>query len=421
MQILFYPLKSKLNKQGLAPLNLRITVGPGDVAEISTGKKVDPKLWDSVKKKVSGKSAQADVLNKYISFVNNKINQIEIDLQLKDVSYNAEIIKNLFTGDAVKKYTLLQIVDFHNVDYESKIGQKGYSQTTYNKYINLRGKFVRFISEKYKRSDLFVSELNFDFIDSFWNFLITKGMDDNKRVSKGLDHETACVIIAKVKKLGKLAFRKAGIPINPFDEFKCSFDKPGKVPLTMDEVKIIMNKQFSTKRLDKIRDRFIVGCFTGMADADIQSVRHDMVTKDMQGNSWIDKGRTKTGELCLIPLWKPVLDIIEKYKDDKDVKEKNALFPQVSLQKMNEYLFEIAEICGIKKKLTTHIARHTFATFYLNSGGTLEGLARILGHSTTNSTRNYAKYEKTTIRREFNNVMKQVFKDEDDNLLKMAN
>lgn len=428
MNILFYPLKSRANKSGLCKLMIRVTVGPKDKAEIPTDKKVDPKLWDVDKKKVSGKSANADMVNKYISFVENKLNQIELELQLKEQNYNAEIIKNLFTGEAVKKHTWFQIIDEHNALYKKKIGQKGFTESTLMKYENLKLKFTRYIKLRYRRSDLFISEIKIEFIENFWEFLITQGRDDSSQeFNKGLDEETACVIIAKVKKLGKIAFKKSGIILNPFDEFKCSFTKDRREPLTIEELQRIIDHKFHTKRLDKVRDRFVVGCLTGMANADIQSANTNMLSKDINGNWWIDRGRTKTGELCLIPLWQPVLDIIEKYKEDPDVLKTRALFPQMSLQKMNEYLAEIADLCGIDKKLTTHISRHTFANVYLNAGGDINILARILGHSTVNSTRKYGKHEKFTIANDAGKVMHNVFNamkknsNKGDNEIKIAN
>lgn len=410
MKVLFYIHTSKKNKKGEAPLKIRVTCGPSDKSEISTGKFVDPELWDVDKKRVSGKSATADIVNRYIVSSENKLNKIESDLQLNDTPFTAEIIKNMFFGNHIQRYGLLQVLDIHNDLFRQKIGQTGFSQSTLDKYTgSLRKKISHFIELKYKRKEIFMTELNLDFIESFWHFLTTTGKEVKGKFVEPMDPESACGIIARVKKICKMGFRKQGIAINPLDDFKCSFSKDGKVPLTMDEVNTIMTTQFLTDRLDRVRDRFIVGCFTGLADSDIQSATFDMISTDINGKKWIDRGRTKTGELCIVPLWDPVLQIIEKYKLDPSVQSGNFLFPRISLQKMNEYLYQIAVICNIDKKLTTHVCRHTFADIYLNSGGSIDNLARILGHSNIRTTSGYAKRNKTTITKESDEVEGRIF------------
>jgi integrase len=408
MKVLFYTVKARCDKKGMAPFFIRITLGPNDVSTINTQKKVDPNLWDVQKKRVSGKSAQADIANKYIVFSENKINSIESDLQLKEKDYNSELIKNIFLGKTNERYTIMQILDLHNEDFRNKLGQPNYSKGRLGRYLSFKNKLKKFIQFKYKRSDLFISELNYDFIDSFWNWMIISGRDNKEsEFGNGINAETAHGLITQLRKIASMGFRKSGISINPFDDFKSSFDKSFKTPLSILEVNAIREKYFENIKLDKARDLMVVGMFTGLAYSDIQSATTDMLSIDKDGNYWIDRGRTKTNELSLVPIWEPVLDIIEKYKNR--LSDTNRLFPKLSNQKSNDYNREVALHCGITKKVTTHVMRHTFATFYLNNGGTLDVLARILGHSSTNSTRIYAKHNKKAISKESDIVMKSVF------------
>lgn len=409
MNILYFPHKSKANKAGLSPLKIRITCGPGDTAEISTGKQIDYKLWDIERKRVTGKSPQADIINKFIVNSENKLLKIESDLERGDLPITAEIVRNIYKGVHVKQYGLIQVLDIHNDLLKQKIGQKGVSPTTVKKYVSLRKKIGYFLELKYKRKEVFITELDLDFIESFWHFLLTTGKEINGHFTSAMDQESACGIITRIKKIAKIGLRKQGIGINPFDDFKCSFEKESKMPLEMEEINAIVNKNIKIERLDRVRDRAVVGLFTGMAYSDIQSATTDMITTDIHGNKFINKGRVKTGELSMIPLWPPVIAIIEKYKDDPTIKDGNFLFPRLSLQKTNAYLQEIADICGITKKLTTHVFRHSFGNMYLNSGGTLENLARILGHSNTKTTRTYARRNKATISTETNQVKDNIF------------
>lgn len=412
MQILFYPHTSKANKKGLAPLKVRITLGPDDKAEKSTGKSVDPKLWDADKKRLSGRSASSDAINKYIVWAENKFNDIETDLQRSEKDISSEIILNIFFGKHIDKLGIIKVIDMHNNSFAAKVEAKtkGHNQSTLQKYFQLKEKLIYFLKTYRHRDDMFMGELDFNFIEDFWEFLITKGKRTKEGVyAEPLGEETAHGVIGRLKKVARLGFRKQGIAINPFDDFKVTFERKQKEPLTIEQINVIMHRKFASKRLDRVRDRFIVGCFTGLADSDIQKASPDMITVDINGDKWLDIHRTKTDGLSMIPLWKPVLDIIEKYKSDPELANKNRLFPQISNQKMNEYLIDVAELCDIPRDITTHIARHSYGNNYLNSGGTLEGLAKILGHTTTTSTRIYARRSKISIGIEADQVRKSIF------------
>jgi site-specific recombinase XerD len=112
----------------------------------------------------------------------------------------------------------------------------------------------------------------------------------------------------------------------------------------------------------------------------------------IDGERWIKVNRTKTDTRSNIPLLLTALDIIDKYKDHPEVIIKGVLLPVLSNQKSNAYLKEIAELCGINKNLTTHLARHTFATTVtLTNGVPIESVSKMLGHSSIRSTQHYAK------------------------------
>lgn len=106
---------------------------------------------------------------------------------------------------------------------------------------------------------------------------------------------------------------------------------------------------------------------------------------------WIKKPRQKTGEISTIPLLGIPAKIIEKYKDDPMVIAKGVLLPVISNQRMNSYLADIASLAKVKKHLTTHIARHTFATMSLRNHVPLETISKMLGHSDIQTTQIYAK------------------------------
>lgn len=145
-------------------------------------------------------------------------------------------------------------------------------------------------------------------------------------------------------------------------------------------------------------------CFTGLAFSDIHGLRKEHIVEDSNGVRWIRKGRQKTKIMCNIPLMEIPLKILEKYSTNEYCKKHGVLFPVLCNQKMNAYLKELADICGIKKTLTTHVGRHTFATFALTNGVSIESVAKMLGHTNVQMTRHYARVLDRTVIREMSQI-----------------
>ena len=144
--------------------------------------------------------------------------------------------------------------------------------------------------------------------------------------------------------------------------------------------------------------------FTGLAFSDIHGLRKEHIVEDSNGVRWIRKGRQKTKIMCNIPLIEIPLKILEKYSTNEYCKKYGVLFPVLCNQKMNAYLKELADICGIKKTLTTHVGRHTFATFALTNGVSIESVAKMLGHTNVQMTRHYARVLDRTVIREMSQI-----------------
>jgi integrase len=159
------------------------------------------------------------------------------------------------------------------------------------------------------------------------------------------------------------------------------------------------------ERLAQVRDAFIFACFTGLAFSDLQGLREEHLVRDGDGSMWIRKKRQKTKNMCNIPLLKVPLEIIERYRAHPECVRKGVLLPVMSNQKMNAYLRELADMCGITKQISTHTGRHTFASCVaLANGVSMESVAKMLGHSNTNMTRHYARVLDRTIINEMGKV-----------------
>jgi site-specific recombinase XerD len=141
-----------------------------------------------------------------------------------------------------------------------------------------------------------------------------------------------------------------------------------------------------------VRDIFIFCCFTGLAYADVKKLTKDDVVIGVDGEQWIKTRRIKTDTRSNIPILPIAQTIIEKYMDNELMKVKNLVLPVLSNQKMNAYIKEIADLCGINKNLTFHLARHTFATTVtLSNGVPIESVSKMLGHTNLKTTQHYAK------------------------------
>jgi integrase len=162
--------------------------------------------------------------------------------------------------------------------------------------------------------------------------------------------------------------------------------------LSKEDLQKIASVQFPTERSGQVRDIFLFCCYTGLAYADIKKLKRSEIAIGIDGERWIFTSRQKTDTPSKIPLLPPALEILEKYENHPRCQNENLLMPVLSNQKMNDYLKQIADLSGIDKVLTFHIAPHTFATtITLSNGVPIETVSKMLGHKSLRTTQQYAK------------------------------
>jgi site-specific recombinase XerD len=189
-----------------------------------------------------------------------------------------------------------------------------------------------------------------------------------------------------------LAEKLEWISTNPFKSFKISYEKRERGYLTSEQLKTIEERTFSIHRLQLVKDLFVFSCYSGVAYIDLQGLTSENIVRGIDGSQWLSFKRHKTKTAVKVPLLSIAQEIIEKYRDFPTLEGKPWLFPRISNQKLNAYLKEIADLCGIKMNLTFHIARHTFATTVtLSNGVPIETVSKILGHTDIKTTQIYAK------------------------------
>lgn len=200
------------------------------------------------------------------------------------------------------------------------------------------------------------------------------------KTEKGCCNNSAVKHLKIFKKIIRIALLNDWLHKDPFVSIKFRQDEVHVEFLTMVELETLINKEISTKRLSQIRDIFVFCCFTGLAFVDVKNLREEHIVKNSADEIWIRKPREKTNNMCNIPLLNIPKMLLEKYKDDKECQFKGQLLPVPTNQKYNVYLKEVADLCGINKRLTAHCSRHTFATSVtLANKVTMENVAKMLG------------------------------------------
>lgn len=196
------------------------------------------------------------------------------------------------------------------------------------------------------------------------------------------------------------------ISSNPLKDFRCNYAQPKREFLPIHEILKIYRKPL-IPRLDEVRNVFLFCCFTGFAYQDVYSLTPDDIKLGNDGCKWIDTEKIKTGSNEEVPLLPIAEAIIEKYRENKYSQVNNVLLPVNSNYRFNAYLKGIADLCGISKKLTTHIARHTFATVVtLENGVPLETVSKLLGHKNIRTRQIYAQITRKKISEDMKQVQK---------------
>ena len=396
LSVLFIIKKAKLLKNGEAPICMRITVNKR-VAEVMIKRSIPIDLWNQKKECSKGKDRVAAELNHYINTVRAKVLQIHRELEIDNKPITADIIKDCFYGRDKVQRSLLEVYAEHNEKCRALIG-KEYTESTVTKFDTSINRLKEYIRSNYHRDDIMLAELDGQFIRDFDFWLKT---DKHCQNNSALKH------LKNLKKVIRIALANDWIKKDPFYGIHFKQDEVNVEFLSREELDILMNKEFTIKRLEQVRDVFVFCCFTALAFVDVQQLSREHLIKDNNGALWIRKARQKTNQMCNVPVLSIPQRILRKYEDNAECIKKGVLLPVISNQRMNAYLKEIADVCGIAKRLTTHVARHTAATVvFLANDVSMENVSKILGHSNIRMTQHYAKVLDSSIMRDMVNVKK---------------
>ena len=367
MKVNFVVRRTKKKVDGTVPIEMTISV-KGKRRYVSTGREVKLGDFSSKTQTVRGDKE----LNEFLKALKARLYAIETTLMNKGVNVSIETVLDMFrNGEQERTMTFLQLFEIHNDNVGKRVKQKIITPATLSKYEVTKDYVTRYIKMELKKDDILIRDITPSFIDNLFVFLLGF-MSNNTAIQK----------MKQVKRVMRFAVDEGFIKVSPF-KMTLKKEKKEVQPLTINEVNIIRNKSINIERLAQIRDLFIFECFTGLAFADLMSLNNDDFHTDELGNKWIIKKRHKTNVFATIPLLPIALEILDKY---------NYHLPHLSNVKYNAYLKELGDICGLKKNLHSHLARHTWATILLNCGMDMVSVSKCLGHANSRITENtYAK------------------------------
>ncbi|MFH6943450.1 phage integrase SAM-like domain-containing protein [Flavobacterium sp. FlaQc-50] len=387
LKVIFYLKAGKFNKSGESPIYARISYKKQSIT-MAAGKSILKERWqftDNLRSvlKLEKEKVIKNALDLFLLGMEKKFNEL---LKI-DQDFSLQLLKDEFKGEtAVKEdcVSLIEIMKRHNEFFKRKVDAGERSKASYQKYERAKDLLITFMTKQYGIQDISLPEVNSAYVYSLEAFL---KYDSSFKGKTGIQNNSVVKYMRMYKTACKYSIRMGIIDKDPFNVYDGKLHVTDATFLTQEELNLIENKKFSVKRLEKVKDVFLFSCYTGYAPVDAANLTSNNISSDGNDNLWIMTNRAKTAIRANVPILPPTLAIINKYRNMQI-----GLIPKLSNQKMNAYLKEIADLCGIDKHLTWYVARHTFATTVtLGNGIRIENVSAMMGHTNIKQTQHYAK------------------------------
>lgn len=377
IKILFVIDKAKSNKLGFAPLRCRITY-LGERKPFATGLFINPDNWNASKQKAFPPNTEHNQINTQLSLIKQEINQAFLMLQIQNKDFDVDDIYRQYKGENIKQdKTIMEMFSLHIAKQEKLIGIST-TAVSIAKFHQTRNHVKSFVKHKFNRSDFLLREMTMAFITEFEYYLKAE-----KRFQQNTVHKT----LQRFKQIVKQAVGLDFLEKDPFLLHRNKKPTKQVIFLSTEELAALEQYKFASVRLQQVADMFIFCCYTGLPYKEMSMLTQSNIIVGFDGHMWLNLVRHKTDKPYSVPLLSKALEIVAKYSQEYDV------LPVISNQRFNAYLKEIADIVGIQKNLTHHIARKTFAsTILLYNDVPMEMVSELLGHSEISITQNhYAK------------------------------
>jgi site-specific recombinase XerD len=365
------------------PIYARVTIN-GERMGLSMKQKIKIEDWSDQKGMAKTKKEEFRILNNYLEQMRSSFVECYREMTIKKQVINIYTFRRAYYGEDENEFTLNKLMSYHNQDMKETI-----AWGTLKNYFTTQKYLQKYLKDRRHIEDISLKEINYKFITDFEYFLKSfKPLDHHKSLSNNgvMKH------MERFRKMVNVALKNEWMEKDPFKAYKMKFTKYERGYLTAKELERIEKKDFEFERLQYVKDLFVFSCYTGLAYTDAMHLSPGSLIRGIDGEHWLITSRQKTGTPVKIPLLPKAKDIIEKYRNNPKSLNDGTLFPNISNQRLNGYLKEIADVCKIDKNLTFHLARHTFATTVtLSNGVPIESVSKMLGHTKITTTQVYAK------------------------------
>ena len=377
-KILFYINRQKTKTDGKTAIFCRITID-GKSTVMTTGEECLPTEWNSGQGTTGEKK-----INQRLAAFRELVEKTYAEMLTKDGVVSAELLKNRLQGVAATPTTLLAMSKAELQSVKACVG-KSRSEGTYRNH-TYSDKMLREWIEDKGRKDMPIHAVTEDLFEEF-RFYLKKKRFAAKTVNRHL---------CWLSRLMYRAVSKRVIRYNPFEDATYEKEERKIRFLQKSDIAKFMALKVNDKEAELARRMFLFSCFTGLAIADMECLKFSHIQTSADGRRYIRKERQKTKVESVVPLHPIAEEILSRCQEGEDqaVKEKDGglVFPRgCSRSVMNNKLSTVGLACGIRQRLSFHMARHTFGTLSLSAGIPIESIAKMMGHASISSTQIYAQ------------------------------
>ena len=396
-KILFYINRQKTKPDGNTAILCRITID-GKNTTISTDEECNPSEW-STKQGLTTNKKTNQRINEFRELVENTYR----DILVKERVVSVELIKNRLQGIATNPTTLLAMSKAELQAVKESVGKSRAEGTYLNLYYYDRN--LREFIENKGVQDISIDTITESLFEEYRFFLKKQGF-------------AAATINRYLCWLSRLMFRAVSqriIRCNPFENAKYEKEDRKIRFLQKGEVMKLMAMKMNDREAEQARLMFVFSCFTGMAISDIENLKYKHIQTAADGQRYIRKERQKTKVEFIVPLH-PIAEAIishcrneqERNEEHLTVKEKGdslVFQPHCSRSVMGKNLSIVGKACGIRQRLSYHVARHIFGTMSLSAGIPIESIAKMMGHASISSTQIYAQVTDNKISKDMDRLI----------------
>ena len=394
---LFYINRQKTKADGNTAILCRITID-GKSTAITTGEECKASEWNTKQGLTTNRKT-----NQRIYEFRELIEKTYRDILTREGVVSVELIKNSLQGIATNPTTLLAMSKAELISVKESVGKSRAEGT----YLNLSysDRNLREFIENKGVQDISIAIITESLFEEYRFFLKKRGLK-------------ASTVNTNLCWLSRLMFRAVSrriIRCNPFENAKYENEEKKIRFLQKSDVMKLMAMKMNDRESELARLMFVFSCFTGLAIADMENLEYRHIQTAADGRKYIRKERQKTKVEFVIPLH-PIAEAVishcrnaqERNEEQQTVKEKgDSLFfqPHSSRSVMGKNLSILGKACGIRQRLSFHVARHTFGTMSLSAGIPIESIAKMMGHASISSTQIYAQVTDNKISKDMDRLI----------------